>query len=103
MSSSVLIKLIKENEWVDIPSKITTREGHAIDTSSNQWHLPLQCSADCKDYVWVKNDEGRVDDLKRQYSMTVIARETAEKKSKERNAKKSVTIHHNPPLRVGLW
>ena len=56
----------------------------------------LQCSADCKDYVWVKNDEGRVDDLKRQYSMTVIARETAEKKSKERNAKKSIDwLTHN--------
>lgn len=26
----------------------------------------LQCSADCKDYVWVKDDKGRVDDLKRQ-------------------------------------
>lgn len=56
----------------------------------------LQCSADCKDYVWVKNDEGRVDDLKRQYSMTVIARETAVKKSKESNAKKSVDwLTHN--------
>lgn len=40
MSSSVLIKLIEENEWVDISSKITTREGHIIDTSSSQWHLP---------------------------------------------------------------
>ncbi len=50
----------------------------------------LQCSADCKDYVWVKDDKGRVDDLKRQYSMTLVARETAEKKSKEKNAKKSI-------------
>jgi hypothetical protein len=56
----------------------------------------LQCSADCKDYVWVKDDKGRVDDLKRQYSMTVVARETAEKKSKEKNAKKSIDwLTHN--------
>jgi integrase len=60
----------------------------------------LQCSADCKDYVWVKNDEGRTDDLKRQYSMTVIARETAEKKSKEKNSKKSIDwfIHNDKKL-----
>lgn len=56
----------------------------------------LQCSADCKDYVWVKDDKGRVDDLKRQYSLTAIARETAEKKSKEKNAKKSIDwLTHN--------
>ena len=56
----------------------------------------LQCSADCKDYVWVKEDKGRIDDLKRQYSMTVVARETAEKKSKEKNAKRSIDwLTHN--------
>jgi hypothetical protein len=56
----------------------------------------LQCSADCKDYVWVKDDKGRADDLKRQYSMTVVARETAEKKSKEKNAKRSIDwLTHN--------
>jgi hypothetical protein len=56
----------------------------------------LQCSADCKDYVWVKDDKGRADDLKRQYSMTVVARETAEKKSKEKNSKRSIDwLTHN--------
>ncbi len=60
----------------------------------------LQCSADCKDYVWVKDDKGRIDDLKRQYSMTAVARETAEKKSKERNAKRSSDwlTHNNKKL-----
>ena len=56
----------------------------------------LQCSADCNDYVWVKDDKGRVDDLKRQYSMTIIARETAEKKSSENNPKRSIDwLTHN--------
>jgi len=56
----------------------------------------LQCSADCKDYVWIKDDKGRVEDLKRQYSMTVIARETAEKKSNENNPKRSIDwLTHN--------
>ena len=56
----------------------------------------LQCSADCKDYVWVKDDKGRTEELKRQYSMTVIARETADKKSHEKNPKKSADwLAHN--------
>lgn len=60
----------------------------------------LQCSADCKDYVWVKDDKGRVEDLKRQYSMTVVARETVEKKSLEKNAKKSADwlLHNDKKL-----
>ena len=45
MSNSVLARLIEENEWAYIPSKITTREGHVIDTSSNQWHLPYSMRA----------------------------------------------------------
>ncbi len=56
----------------------------------------LQCSADCKDYVWVKNDDGRIEELKRQYAMTLIARETAEKQAKTDKPKKSVDwIAHN--------
>lgn len=45
MSNSVLAKLFEENKWVDIPSKIITREGHTVDTSSNQWHLPYSMRA----------------------------------------------------------
>jgi hypothetical protein len=56
----------------------------------------LQCSADCKDYIWVKDDKGRIDELKRQYSMTVIARETSEKKSNDNNPKRSIDwLAHN--------
>ncbi|HET9241395.1 MAG TPA: hypothetical protein VFO10_29280 [Oligoflexus sp.] len=49
----------------------------------------LQCSADCNDYVWAKKDQGRVEELKRQYAMTAIARETAEALSKQKKSKKS--------------
>jgi hypothetical protein len=45
VSNSVLARLIEENEWLDIPSKIATREGHVINTSSNQWHLPYSMRA----------------------------------------------------------
>ena len=38
--SNHLISLIEKNEWADIPLKITTREGHTVDTSDDQWHLP---------------------------------------------------------------
>lgn len=39
----------------------------------------LQCSADCKDYVWVKDDKGRMDEQKRQYALTVLTRKKSEK------------------------
>lgn len=39
----------------------------------------LQCSADCKDYIWTKNDKGRLDEQKRQYALTMLARQNAEK------------------------
>ena len=56
----------------------------------------LQCSAECKDYVWIKGDEGRVEELKRQYALTSIARETALNKSKSGKPKLSIDwLHHN--------
>jgi len=36
----LLANLIDLNGWVDIPNKVLTREGHAVDTSTNVWHLP---------------------------------------------------------------
>jgi hypothetical protein len=45
MSNSALVRLIEENEWTDIPLKIITREGHTVDTSNNQWHLPYSMKA----------------------------------------------------------
>lgn len=56
----------------------------------------LQCSADCKDYVWAKEDMGRVEELKRQYAMTIVAKETASTLSRQNKAKKSADwIVHN--------
>lgn len=62
----------------------------------------LQCSAQCYDYVWVKNDPGRLDELKRQYSMTFIARKTAEEKSRTGKPKKSSDwlAHNDKKLKV---
>lgn len=49
----------------------------------------LQCSADCKDYVWVDDDEGRVNDVKRQYAITTINKEKAVAQSEGLRKKKS--------------
>lgn len=50
----------------------------------------LQCSADCNDYVWVKEDKGRVDEQKRLFAMTLLSRKTAEKQSTSSKPKKSI-------------
>lgn len=56
----------------------------------------LQCSADCKDYVWAKADEGRVDEQKRQYALTMLARKNAEKQLNSTRPKKSADwLAHN--------
>ena len=49
----------------------------------------LQCSADCNDYVWAKDDKGRIDEQKRQYALTSLARETAELRLNTKKPKKS--------------
>ena len=49
----------------------------------------LQCSADCKDYVWAKDDKGRLDEQKRQYALTALARKNAEKQLSSNKPKKS--------------
>lgn len=56
----------------------------------------LQCSADCKDYVWAKDDKGRMDEQKRQYALTALARQNAEKKLSSTKPKKSADwLAHN--------
>ncbi|HEJ2755847.1 TPA: integrase [Pseudomonas aeruginosa] len=56
----------------------------------------LQCSADCKDYVWAKDDKGRLDEQKRQYALTAIARQNAEKQLNSNKPKKSADwLAHN--------
>ncbi len=62
----------------------------------------LQCSADCNDYVWVKNDEGRKEELKRMYSITYINRKTAEEKKNSNKPKRSADwiLHNEKKLNV---
>ncbi|SES74617.1 integrase [Thorsellia anophelis] len=56
----------------------------------------LQCSAICKDYVWVKDDKGRLDEQKRQYALTALARKNAEKQMSSNKPKKSADwLAHN--------
>lgn len=56
----------------------------------------LQCSADCKDYVWAKDDKGRLEELKRQYALAAVARKTAERQLESGKPKKSSDwIAHN--------
>ena len=49
----------------------------------------LQCSADCKDYVWAKDDKSRMEEQKRQYALTVLTRKNAEKHLSSNKPKKS--------------
>lgn len=49
----------------------------------------LQCSADCKDYVWAKDDKSRLEEQKRQYALTALARKNAEKQMSSNKPKKS--------------
>ncbi len=62
----------------------------------------LQCSAECKDYAWVKGDEGRASELKRLYAVTIVARETAEQKANSTKPKKSAdwVAHNDKKLKV---
>nr|WP_299038206.1 integrase [uncultured Psychrobacter sp.] len=56
----------------------------------------LQCSADCKDYVWVKDDSKRIEEVKRLFSVTTIAQETVKDQAKSKKPKKSSDwILHN--------
>lgn len=56
----------------------------------------LQCSANCKDYVWIKDDKERLDEQKRQYALTLLARQNAENHLNSKNPKKSADwLAHN--------
>lgn len=62
----------------------------------------LQCSAECDDYVWVKEDGGRKEELKRLYAMTITARKTAERNAMSDKPKKSIDwiAHNDKKLKV---
>ncbi|MGN7910887.1 hypothetical protein [Enterobacter sp. 22466] len=56
----------------------------------------LQCSADCKDNIWAKDDKGRLDEQKRQYALTALARKNDEKQMSGSKPKKSADwLAHN--------
>ena len=50
----------------------------------------LQCSAECKDYVWVKDDKQRVNEQKRILAITVHAQETVRQQKQSKRIKKSL-------------
>lgn len=62
----------------------------------------LECDAKCDDYSWVKgdDDESRLNELKRRYTVAMIARETAEARSKTGKPGKSIDwiIHNDKKL-----
>jgi len=62
----------------------------------------LQCSADCKDYVWVKDDSKRIEEVKRLFALTTIAQETVENQAKSKKPKKSSdwTLHNEKKLQT---
>lgn len=55
----------------------------------------LQCSANCDDFHWRKDDVGRDDDLKRQFAITTIARDVALDKAKTGRGKSLNWLNHN--------
>lgn len=72
--------------------------GHAQNPCSRH----LQCSADCNDYVWVKGDEGRIEEVKRKYAIAFINRKTALEKMNSSKPKKSADwfLHNDKSLKV---
>jgi len=62
----------------------------------------LQCSADCNDYLWVKGDTSRLEEQMRQYALTFVARETAEKQLLSAKPKKSSDwlLHNDKKLKT---
>jgi integrase len=55
----------------------------------------MQCTADCGDYHWRRDDPGRIDDIKRQYAIAEVAREVSEKKASTGRGKSSDWLAHN--------
>lgn len=64
----------------------------------------LQCSADCKDYVWVKDDKRRLEEQKRILAITVQAQEAVQQQKQSNRVKKSLDweLHNNKKINVLL-
>lgn len=50
----------------------------------------LQCTAHCEDYVWIKSDLGRLDEVKRQYAMAYQTQKLADEVAASDRPRKSV-------------
>lgn len=50
----------------------------------------LQCQADCEDYVWAKDDKGRLEEIKRVYAHTKISRDAALERARSSRPRKSL-------------
>lgn len=62
----------------------------------------LQCSADCKDYVWVKDDKKRLEEQKRILAITVQAQETVLQQKQSKRVKKSLDWELHNEKKIGV-
>ncbi|MNG48122.1 Phage integrase family protein [compost metagenome] len=62
----------------------------------------LQCSAECKDYVWIKDDKQRVEEQKRILAITMHAQEAVREQKQSKRIKKSLDweLHNNKKINV---
>lgn len=62
----------------------------------------LQCSAECRDYVWIKDDKQRVNEQKRILAITVHAQETVRQQKQSNRVKKSLDweLHNEKKINV---
>lgn len=70
-------------------------EGGLSDLLQTEW-FGRKCSAECKDYVWVKDDKKRIVEQKRQYALAVLSRKAAQNQFSGSKPKKSTDwLTHN--------
>lgn len=62
----------------------------------------LQCSADCKDYVWVKDDKKRLEEQKRMLAITIQAQETVLQQKQSKRVKKSLDWELHNEKKIGV-
>lgn len=65
------------------------------DFSQNPCERSLQCTANCDDFHWRKDDIGRINDIKRQYAITMLAQKTSEEKALKGRGKSKDWLVHN--------
>lgn len=89
--------------------KISVRAVHDVGTgicvhdfTQTPCERHLQCQADCKDYVYAKNDPGRTDEIRRLWAITMIQIDLAKKQSHSGRPRKSVDwlAHHSTKLKT---